>query len=61
MGLTAKSKALVSTQGTKLIMEPVGDLLSQAGSLAEYAKNARGKKPYKREMFEQWLADEATR
>lgn len=58
LGLSKNSKALISIERGKVMIEPVKDFLEYAGSL----KNARKVKVSPSEMraaFEQHLADEA--
>ena len=58
LGLSKSSKAIVSVENGKMMVEPVKDFLELAGSL----KHARKSKvPFRkmREAFEQYLADQA--
>jgi len=56
LGLERSRKAIVSTQGDKILIEPVKDFLELGGSLKTNIKISPRKA---REAFEQYLAEEA--
>lgn len=58
LGLSKKSKAIVSVADGKMVVEPIKDFLELAGSLKNVKKT---KVPFRkmREAFEQYLADQA--